>query len=59
MIAHVPVVEDIVEETAQRLAELRATPEAQEGLSAFLEKRQTAWSSPAKKPAKRPARKKR
>ena len=59
MIAHVPVVEDIVEETAQRLAELRATPEAQEGLTAFLEKRQVAWATPPKKPAKRPTRKKR
>jgi methylglutaconyl-CoA hydratase len=58
-IAHVPVVEDIVEETAQRLAELRTTPEAQEGLSAFLEKRATTWSSPSRKAAKRPARKKR
>ena len=59
MIAHVPVVEDIVEETAQRLADLRTTPEAQEGLTAFLEKRQTAWASPPKKAAKPPARKKR
>jgi len=58
-IAQVPVVEDIVEETAQRLAELRATPEAQEGLSAFLEKRQAAWSTPPRKPAKRAARRKR
>jgi methylglutaconyl-CoA hydratase len=58
-IAQVPVVEDIVEETAQRLAELRATPEAQEGLSAFLEKRATSWSSPSPKASKRPARKKR
>ena len=59
LIAHVPVMEDIVEETAQRIAELRATPEAQEGLTAFLEKRQTAWSSPAPKATKRPVRKKR
>jgi len=59
LIAHVPVVEDIVEETARRLAEIRATPEAQEGLSAFLEKRKTTWSSPTQAAAKRPARKKR
>ena len=59
-IAHVPVMEDIVEETAQRLAELRATPEAQEGLSAFLEKRKASWTTPSPKAAtKRPARKKR
>ena len=59
LIAHVPVMDDIVEETARRLAELRATPEAQEGLSAFLEKRKTAWSSPRKQAARRTARKKR
>ena len=29
--------------TAQRIAEIRATPEAQEGLSAFLEKRKASW----------------
>lgn len=59
LIAHVPVMEDIVEETARRLAELRATPEAQEGLSAFLEKRQTAWSTPPREAPRRKARKKR
>ena len=37
----------LVEKTAQRLAEIRGTPEAQEGLSAFLEKRQAAWTRPA------------
>jgi hypothetical protein len=33
--------------TAQRIAEIRATPEAQEGLSAFLEKRKASWVTPA------------
>ena len=37
----------IVDETARRIAEVRATPEAQEGLSAFLEKRKPAWIAPA------------
>lgn len=47
------ITEAIVEETARGLAEIRSTPEAQEGLSAFLEKRQTAWSGPAEeKPRK-------
>jgi len=32
-----------MEDTACRIAALRATPEAQEGLAAFLEKRQPAW----------------
>ena len=37
----------LMETVAQRIAGIRATPEAQEGLSAFLEKRKTAWSTPA------------
>jgi methylglutaconyl-CoA hydratase len=50
--------EALVETTAQRIAEIRATPEAQEGLSAFLEKRKASWVTPAtergkKKPAKK------
>jgi len=39
--------EALVEMTAQRIAEIRATPEAQEGLSAFLEKRKASWVAPA------------
>ena len=38
--------ESIVEKTAQRTAEIRTTAEAQEGLSAFLEKRKAAWVEP-------------
>ncbi|MEM8951545.1 MAG: enoyl-CoA hydratase-related protein [Pseudomonadota bacterium] len=34
---------DMVDETAKRIAVLRATPEAKEGLGAFLEKRQPNW----------------
>jgi methylglutaconyl-CoA hydratase len=37
----------ISEKTAQRIAELRTTPEAQEGLTAFLEKRKPSWVTPA------------
>jgi 1,4-dihydroxy-2-naphthoyl-CoA synthase len=36
----------LAERTAQALADLRATPEAQEGLSAFLEKRKAKWVEP-------------
>jgi len=39
--------EALVETTAQRIAEIRTTPEAQEGLSAFLEKRKASWVTPA------------
>jgi methylglutaconyl-CoA hydratase len=44
-------------ETSKRIAEIRATPEAQEGLAAFLEKRTPAWSKPASPPKKPPRRK--
>jgi methylglutaconyl-CoA hydratase len=33
----------IIEETAQRIARIRVAPEAQEGVTAFLEKRPAAW----------------
>lgn len=42
-VAHWPVDDAVVEDTARRIAELRATPEAKEGLGAFLEKRPAAW----------------
>jgi methylglutaconyl-CoA hydratase len=38
-----PIHDAVVEDTAQRIAHLRATPEAQDGLSAFLGKRKPAW----------------
>lgn len=46
-IAHADITEHVVEETASKIAEIRATPEAQEGLGAFLEKRKAAWLAPA------------
>lgn len=39
-----PIDADLVEETAVRIAGVRAGPEAQEGLAAFLEKRKAAWA---------------
>jgi len=38
-----PVDDALVKDTAQRIARIRATPEAKEGLSAFLEKRPPNW----------------
>jgi methylglutaconyl-CoA hydratase len=42
-VANRPPTEDLVDDTAQRIARLRATPEAMEGIGAFLEKRAPAW----------------
>jgi methylglutaconyl-CoA hydratase len=36
----------LVAETAQRIAEIRGSPEGREGIAAFLEKRKAAWCSP-------------
>ena len=44
----------LVAETSRRIADIRATPEGQEGLAAFLEKRKPAWcEEPGDKPAKK------
>lgn len=58
--AHSVIGPGIVNETASLIADLRATPEAQEGLTAFLEKRKPSWTE-APKPRGRatPAKKKR
>jgi methylglutaconyl-CoA hydratase len=39
-----PLDDALVEETAKRIAEIRATPEGREGVAAFLEKRKPAWA---------------
>lgn len=56
--ANSPVDEKLIQETSRRIAQIRATPEAQEGLSAFLEKRKPAWLSPAQPAAKKKSRRK-
>ena len=38
-----PIDQGLIDDTARRIAALRATPEAREGLSAFLEKRKPGW----------------
>ena len=35
--------ETLINDTARRIAEIRVSPEGQEGLSAFLEKRKPNW----------------
>ena len=43
-IAGRPIDEALMTETAQLIADVRAMPEAREGLTAFLEKRKPSWS---------------
>jgi methylglutaconyl-CoA hydratase len=38
-----PITPELIDDTAQRIARLRATAEAREGIAAFLEKRRPAW----------------
>ncbi|TQV87655.1 enoyl-CoA hydratase/isomerase family protein [Aliikangiella coralliicola] len=39
-----PINEDLIRETAQRIADIRASKEGKEGVGAFLEKRPANWS---------------
>lgn len=38
-----PVDADLIAETARRIAQIRTSPEGQEGIAAFLERRKPAW----------------
>jgi methylglutaconyl-CoA hydratase len=42
-----PIDEAVIDDTAHRIAAIRATPEAREGLAAFLEKRKPKWAQDA------------
>jgi methylglutaconyl-CoA hydratase len=44
--AHANIDKKMLDETSRRIAAIRATAEGQEGLSAFLEKRQPDWVEP-------------
>jgi len=46
-VAHADITDAVVEDTARIIANIRTTPEAQEGLGAFLEKRKASWIEPA------------
>jgi methylglutaconyl-CoA hydratase len=54
-----PLTPELVERTASEFAALRASPEGQEGIGAFLDKREPAWRTAKAKrtAAKKPARK--
>jgi methylglutaconyl-CoA hydratase len=40
------VTSELIQDTAERIAKLRASPEGREGVAAFLEKRRAAWVPP-------------
>ena len=42
-IGNTPISDDLIEDTCRRIAEIRASKNGQEGLTAFLEKRAPAW----------------
>lgn len=52
-IAGRPIDADVIADTAERIATVRASDEAREGIAAFLAKRPPAWVPPSLKPAKR------
>ena len=42
-VANRPITTEVVEDTAARIAAIRTTPEAQEGMAAFLQRRKPNW----------------
>ncbi|WP_257283736.1 enoyl-CoA hydratase-related protein [Endozoicomonas sp. SESOKO1] len=46
-ISHQPIDENLMNLTCERIASIRISPEGQEGLSAFLEKRAPGWREPS------------
>ena len=53
-VAGATIDDKLMETVSQRISAIRATAEAQEGLTAFLEKRKAAWSTPVSPAASRP-----
>lgn len=45
-VADAPLAPDTIAETSRRIAAIRVSPEGQEGLTAFLDKRTPAWQQP-------------
>jgi len=53
-VAHRPVMSDVIQDTAERIARVRASPEGREGVAAFLEKRKPSWVPPPPQPPEVP-----
>jgi methylglutaconyl-CoA hydratase len=49
-VANRPVTSELIQDTAERIAKIRSTPEGREGVAAFLEKRRAAWIPPEPEP---------
>jgi len=45
-----PVTSELIQDTAERIAKIRASPEGREGVGAFLEKRRASWLPPEPEP---------
>ncbi len=45
-----PVTSELIQDTAERIARIRSSPEGREGVVAFLEKRRAAWVPPEPEP---------
>jgi methylglutaconyl-CoA hydratase len=49
-VADRPLTSDLVQDTADRIARVRSSPEGTEGVAAFLEKRRASWLPPEPEP---------
>jgi methylglutaconyl-CoA hydratase len=45
-----PVTSELIQDTAERIAKIRSSPEGREGVAAFLEKRRASWIPPDPEP---------
>ena len=50
-VANRPLHSEVVQDTAERIARIRSSPEGKEGVAAFLEKRKASWIPPEPEPA--------
>ena len=49
-VANRPLTSEVVQDTADRIAKIRSSPEGREGIAAFLEKRRASWVPPDPEP---------
>jgi methylglutaconyl-CoA hydratase len=49
-VASRPVTSELIQDTAERIARIRASPEGRDGVGAFLEKRRASWRPPEPPP---------